>query len=246
MTVAVADDQTLFSTLDTLDEAVNYLQWIVGLARDHLAGPILEIGAGHGTFTGELAAIGHVHALEPDGQGVARLHQRYGSDDRVTITHGTIADVAAEPAYGSAVMINVLEHIADDAGTLREVLARLRPGGTLVLWVPAFELLYSDFDRQLGHHRRYRRAQLVERVAASGFVVERAHYVNLPGWFAWLVITRLLRRRPTAGPLVLAFDRYVVPVVRRIERWRPPPFGQSIVLMARKPDGDAPPRSGTP
>ena len=238
----MTDDQTLFSTLDSLDDAVNYRRWILDLAGDHLAAPVLEIGAGHGTFTGELASVGHVHAVEPDVRAVDVLRDRYGSDTRVTITHGGIDDVAADPTFGSAVMINVLEHIADDSAALRDVWERLRPGGSLVLWVPAFELLYSDFDRELGHHRRYRRPQLVERVTAGGFVVERSKYVNLPGWLAWLLITRLLRRRPTTGPLVTAFDRYVVPVVRRIESRVAPPFGQSIILMARKPLGGAPPR----
>ena len=242
----MSDHQTRFSTLDSLDDAVNYRRWILDLAGGHLAAPILEIGAGHGTFTGELASVGHVHAVEPDIQAVEVLRERFGGDPGITINYGGIDRVAADPTFGSAVMINVLEHIEDDAAALRDVWGRLRPGGSLVLWVPAFELLYSDFDRELGHHRRYRRPQLVERVAASGFVVERSKYVNLPGWFAWLLITRLLGRRPTTGPLVTAFDRYVVPVVRRIEAWVPPPFGQSIILMARKPPDGAPPRRTTP
>src|SRR5690606_25610415 len=109
----MTDDQTLFSTLDALDDAANYRRWILDLAGGHLAAPILEIGAGHGTFTGELAAFGHVHAVEPDIQAVDVLRDRYGSDARVTIAHGGVDGVAADPTFGSAVMINVLEHIED-------------------------------------------------------------------------------------------------------------------------------------
>jgi SAM-dependent methyltransferase len=226
-------DATLASTLDTLDDAVNYMAWIVDLIRPHLAGPIMEVGAGHGTFTGALAEIGDVHAVEPGEHASAVLAGRFAGDARVRVTSGVIDDVEREPVYGSAVMINVLEHIEDDVGALRELRGRLVPGGRIAIWVPAFPLLYSEFDRKLGHHRRYRRPDLRATVEAAGLRVEDVRYVNLPGYFSWLLITRLLRREPTAGPLVTIFDRVVVPVTRRLESWITPPFGQSILLIAR-------------
>jgi hypothetical protein len=94
------------------------------------------------------------------------------------------------------------------------------------------QLLYSDFDRKLGHHRRYRKAGLRSVVESAGFDVVDARYVNAPGFFSWLLITRLLKQEPTAGPLVTIFDRIVVPVVRRLESIIAPPFGQSILLIA--------------
>jgi SAM-dependent methyltransferase len=226
------DDSSLVSTLDTLDDAVNYMRWIVDLARPHLRGPILEVGAGHGTFTGAFAEIAPVHAVEPGTHGSAFLRERFADDTRVTVTAGMISDVPEGPAYGSAVMINVLEHIDDDVGALRDIRSRLLPDGRIAIWVPAFQLLFSDFDRKLGHHRRYRKAGLRSVVESAGFDVVDARYVNAPGFFSWLLITRLLKQEPTAGPLVTIFDRVVVPVVRRLESIVAPPFGQSILLIA--------------
>ena len=77
------------------------------------------MGAGHGTFTEAFAAFGDVTAVEPDTYAAGLLAERYRSDDRVTSVSGIIDDVASDPAFGSAVMINVLEHIADDQGALR-------------------------------------------------------------------------------------------------------------------------------
>ncbi len=57
-------DATLASTLDSLDDAENYRNWIVELASPYLAGPILEVGAGHGTFTEAFTAFGDVTAVE--------------------------------------------------------------------------------------------------------------------------------------------------------------------------------------
>ncbi len=227
-------DATLTSTLDTLDDAVNYLAWIVSLIAPSLRAPILEVGAGHGTFTESFAQHGSVRSVEPGRHASSVLATRFADDERVSVTSGFVSDVPVEEVFGTAVMINVLEHIEDDLGSLVELHERLESGGHLAIWVPAFEFLYSDFDRKLGHHRRYRRNGLRSIVRDAGFDVLDCSYVNLPGWFSWLIVTRLLRQEPTAGPLVKIFDRFVVPVVRRIESRFTPPFGQSILLIARK------------
>lgn len=230
---------TLSSALEALDGAANYRAWIISLAVPHLRAPLLEVGAGHGTFTGELAALGAVHAVEPDDDAFELLRSRYTRDPRITVLHGTIDDVDPAASYGSVVMINVLEHVADDLAALRSLRDRMEPGAHIVVWVPAFELLFSEFDRELGHHRRYRRPQLEQLVADAGLRVDECRYVNLPGWFGWLLVARMLRQRPTAGPLVAVFDRYVVPAVRAVERRFRPPFGQSILLVAHRPSGGA-------
>jgi SAM-dependent methyltransferase len=230
-------DATLASTLDSLDEAENYRNWIVDLARPHLASPILEVGAGHGTFTESFAAIGDVTAVEPGGHAAVVLAERYERDERVTALAGVVADVPVEPRFGSAVMINVLEHIADDHGVLVEIRERLEPGACLAIWVPAFEFLYSPFDAKLGHERRYRKQQLVDDVRRAGYDVVDARYVNMPGWFSWLILVRLLRQEPTSATTVKIFDRWIVPVVRWIEGRVRMPFGQSVLVIARKPVG---------
>ena len=233
-------DATLASTLDSLDDAENYRNWIVDLARPHLVAPILEVGAGHGTFTESLATIGEVTAVEPGGYAAAVLASRYADDDRVTTVDGVVADVAAEPVFGSAVMINVLEHIADDQGVLREIGERLQPGACLSIWVPAFQLLYSPFDTKLGHVRRYRKHELVADVQAAGYDVVDERYVNMPGWFSWLILVRLLRQEPTSATTVKIFDRWIVPVGRWVEDRLRMPFGQSVFVVARKPVAPTP------
>ena len=148
--------------------------------------------------------------------------------------HGVVASVQAD-GFESAVMTNVLEHIEDEQGALREIHDRLAEGGHLILWVPAFQMLYSDFDRKLGHYRRYRRGGLESAVRTTGFEVVESKYVNLPGWFSWLLMVRILRLEPTSPKIVRIFDRVIVPIVRGIERFVPVPLGQSVFLVALKP-----------
>ena len=211
-------DATLASSLDSLDDAVNYRNWIVDLCAPHLVGPVLEVGAGHGTFTESYARFGDVTAIEP-GTHAASL----------------LADAPVEPAFGSAVMINVLEHIEDDQGVLREIYDRLEPGACLCIWVPSYEFLYSDFDAKLGHVRRYRKRQLEDDVRLAGYEVVEGRHVNLPGWFSWLILCRFLRQEPTSPTAVKIFDKWIVPAVRWFETRVRVPFGQSVFLVARKP-----------
>ena len=133
------------------------------------------------------------------------------------------------------VMINVLEHIADHVGALRAARRLVRPGGRVVLFVPAFPFAMSDFDRAVGHVRRYTTGSLRAALTEAGLEVEDLRYVNMPGLPAWFVGMRLLRMTPGEGRLLAVWDRFVVPAARRWEARHRPPFGQSVFATARVP-----------
>lgn len=231
-------DSELEDSLDNLDGASNYADWIVAMVAPHIRGDIIEIGAGHGTMAARLTTLGHVTANEPSTRAVAVLHERFGNDPLVTVAEGYAADVMTPGSFDAAVMINVLEHIPDDLGVLRGIFDGLRPGGTLAVFVPAHEALYSHFDHVIGHRRRYRRSTLNQVLSQAGFDIVDLRYVNVPGAFAWLLIARLLRKQPTESSAARVFDRVIVPVLRRFETGRTPPFGLSLLAIGRRPDHD--------
>jgi glycosyltransferase involved in cell wall biosynthesis len=231
-------DQELAATLDNLDDAHNYRNWVFEFIEPYLGSEVLEIGAGRGTFTELLAADGRkVTATELSERAVHQLEQRFAGRPEVRPVHGDVLGQAGDRPYDSVVMINVLEHIADDVGALEQVAASMQPGGHLVLYVPALTRLYSEFDRRIGHHRRYKRSTLATVVSRAGFEVVDVRYVNSLGAAAWWAFAKKLKRTPTQGWSVRAYDRVAVPVVRRIESKRPPRIGQSLLCVARRPDG---------
>jgi len=232
-----AADAELAATLDNLDGAGNYAGWIFELIEPYLGPEVLEIGAGHGTFTEMLARKAkRVVASDISERCVTRLRERFSGQESVEVVHGSVDSAAAHGPFDTVILINVLEHIEDDDGALRELATRLlRPGGRAVLWVPAFSLLYSDFDRRIGHYRRYRRPGLRKQLADAGYEVLDIRYVNAVGAVAWLVLARWLRRTPTHGTTVKVFDRYFVPALERLERRWHPPFGQSVLAIASRP-----------
>ncbi|MEJ7582636.1 MAG: methyltransferase domain-containing protein [Acidimicrobiales bacterium] len=130
--------------------------------------------------------------------------------------------------------MNVLEHVDDDVDLLTQIAERLRPGGTIAIFVPAHEWLYSDFDRRIGHLRRYRLTSLAEVMDRSGLQIKVLKYVNSPGALVWLTGVRLFGLSPTPL-LVRIYQRFVLSLVARFEERREPAFGQSLLALGRVP-----------
>jgi len=227
-------DLELETTLDNLDDAHHYRQWIFDLIEPSLGAHVLEIGAGHGTFTELLAQGRRVTATDLSPRCVGVLSERFAGRPEVTVLLGDVEGARSHGPYDSVVMINVLEHIDDDGAALAELRRQLNPSGRIAIWVPAHMQLYSRFDRLIGHHRRYTRGQLVELLTESGFAVDDAFYVNMVGAAAWWLVARVLGRVPTGRVLAGLFDRFAVPVVRRAEARCRPPAGQSVLALARR------------
>jgi SAM-dependent methyltransferase len=136
-------------------------------------------------------------------------------------------------------MVNVLEHIEDDGAALTGIRAVLRPGGRLLIFVPAMSWLMSDFDRLVGHFRRYHKRPLVELIKGAGFEVQSARYCDILGVLPWLVLNRFLGSTSLNPTLAQIYDRVGTPVTRALELLFTPPLGKNVILVARKPAGRA-------
>jgi 2-polyprenyl-3-methyl-5-hydroxy-6-metoxy-1,4-benzoquinol methylase len=114
---------------------------------------------------------------------------------------------------------NVLEHIGDDLGILEQLKSRLRPGGCLFVLVPAFDLLWTEMDSQVGHFRRYTRTSLSSVVSGAGMQVLQCRYCDSLGFFA-IGALKLLRSRRSAESTdsLLIYDRFVLPLSRLLDR----------------------------
>jgi len=233
---AVEADEELAETLDSLDGASHYAKWIFDLLEPYLGPRVLEVGAGHGTFTELMANGRHVVATDLSPRCITELRERFAGRSEVDVLATDVAGAGSHGPFEAAVLINVLEHIEDDDGALRDLASALHPGGRLILWVPAFESLYSDFDRRVGHHRRYRVPELRAKLTTAGLELVEIRYVNAAGAIVWWIFARQLRRNPTSPRSSKLFDRIAVPVVRRVERHIRMPFGQSVFAVATRSD----------
>ena len=166
---------------------------------------VLEVGAGKGTLLAQLRqAIQGVRIVgfEYAESAVARLAERLSGVPflQVDITHCPLSDAQ----FDAVVCLNVIEHIEDDIQALKEIRRILKPGGTLILEVPAAPELYDVFDQVVGHWRRYRLRELTAKLEKAGFKVERASHL---GCFVF----------PAARALKLANQKYLQ--ASREEQW---------------------------
>ena len=129
--------------------------------------------------------------------------------------------------------INVVEHIRDDQALVRRLAVLLKPGGSLLIYVPACPFAYGSLDKALGHYRRYTPATLTALLEGAGLAVSRPVYVNLLGLFGWTINGRVLRREHTPPGQVALFER-LVGMLWVEDRFRLP-VGLSLYVAARRP-----------
>jgi SAM-dependent methyltransferase len=224
--------------LAAMGRASNYYRWIVRHCRPYLRGTVLEFGAGTGNFSEHLLheAIDKLILVEPAAGLVDVLRSRLPSDPRVEVCPGILQDFGdrLEGRLDVVLSVNVLEHIEDDVAVLRTASRTLRPPGHLLLFVPAFPLLYGSLDVAFGHVRRYTKPTLTRTLGAAGFSPLTLRYMNVLGVLPWLLTGRVLRRTTLNPGVVALADRTMIPLTAALERLFTTPIGQGLFAVARK------------
>jgi SAM-dependent methyltransferase len=198
---------------------------------------ILEVGCGTGSNLAMLQRYGSVDAIEPDAPARELASARSG----IAVQGGLLPDGVTldEGAYDLIVLLDVLEHIPDDLGTLAALRGKLAPGGRLLVTVPAMPWLWSAHDSAHHHHRRYTARTLSKVFKAAGFRIRyRSHFntILFPMIVAARAAGKLLRReggddamppRPVNALLksLFASERHLLGRARL-------PFGVSLALVA--------------
>lgn len=209
-----------------------YLQYQRGLIEPHCGPTVLEVGAGTGEFASGLRGPQRLVLTDVDPVAVRYMKERFAWRADVDV-RGLDLDASNVdlPRVDSVVAVNVLEHIEDDAGALRRMAGLVRPGGTIVLWVPAYQQLYGEFDRLVGHVRRYTPRTVSAAAHRAGLTVREVRPVNFLGAFAWWLAVRRGGSQAPNRKLVRIYDRWVVPVTAMLERLVRVPFGQSVLCV---------------
>lgn len=217
--------------LEVMADAINYNRFLISLVLSHakMGDKILDVGAGIGTFSRELVNLGYqVQCIEPD-QNQAAIIAAAGLS--VSTTIDGIADGSIDYLY----TLNVLEHIGDDVGELEMWRKKLKPGGRILIYVPAFQVLFSSMDKKVGHLRRYTKRDLVAKLNCSKYEVVTTRYADSLGFFASLLF-RILGN--SSGDInrrtLITYDRVVFPLSHLCDRVLGSFCGKNIFAVAQR------------
>ena len=223
------------ATLRRVDSLKRYNGFTWSLMKPHVSGRVLEIGSGTGGISRHMLAVKRLVVTDTRPAYRALLGRLFQSYDHVAVRSLTLGEPTPQlegERFDTIVCSNVLEHVEDDDGALRQMHDLLAPGGRVVLVVPMLRALYGEIDRAIDHFRRYERAELLAKLEKAGFAVEETVPFNALGIPGWWLNSVVLRRRSVPGVQAWLND-LLVPLVR-LERRLGVPFGMSLLAVACK------------
>lgn len=216
-------------SLEIMSAAENYNTYLLHLVCAYAkpTDSILDFGAGIGTFSIPLKKKGFdISAVETDLNQLKRVSES-------GITSFSSIEKTHNETYDYIFSLNVLEHIEDDVSLLKMCRDKIKPGGRLLIYVPAFQILYSSMDKNVGHFRRYTRAELLGKVNSAGFHVIKNEYVDCIGFFASLLFKFFGNDDGSINKKALiVYDRYFFPLSRAADMFFNRFFGKNVFLLA--------------
>ena len=221
--------------LEAMSFAVNYHKWIMAEFRPYLGISTAEVGAGVGNFSKLIlnSNISSLTAFEPSQNMYPFLKEALAQDKRAKTVNDFFWRKNIGESYDSILYVNVLEHIENEVDELGNAYEALCRNGHLLIFVPALPWLYSEFDKQVGHYRRYLTKDIITLIEQAGLSIIKVKYFDIVGIIPWY-INFVLFKNSLSGDSVSYYDNFIIPPMRFIEQLMVPPVGKNILLVAKK------------
>lgn len=220
-------------------KAVRWKTYFGRVLAAYVRGDVLEVGAGFGGTTPFLynPAVRSWMALEPDARLAEQLvgyARQLGLPVVPQVRIGTLTDLPVEAKFDSITYIDVLEHIEHHEAELGLAASFLRSGGYLAVLSPAYPWLMSEFDKAVGHFRRYTTRSL-RAVGPNSLTPVTFFYLDAVGVAASLANCVMLKQASPTIEQVAFWDRRIVPLSTMIDPLLLRSFGRSVVGIWQKP-----------
>jgi glycosyltransferase involved in cell wall biosynthesis len=230
-----ADDAHGGEILMRLNRAPRFSKWMADVVRPYLGARVLEIGAGIGNLTMNLIPRTSYWATDVNPAYLEALARMRASRPYLGVAYVDASKAETFPKdehFDTAICLNVVEHLEDDLGALRNIYEALDEGGRAIVLVPCGPGLFGTLDEVLGHFRRYTICQLRRVAEQAGFQVEDILEFNRAGSPAWWLNAKVLKRT-TFGLNQVRLLNFMTPFFRRVDSILPfPPL--SIIAILRK------------
>ncbi len=213
-------------TLENLKEAVNYNLSLASLVKKNATdGEILDFGAGIGTFPDLIDLKSRSTCLEIDPTQADILRSK----------GHTVTNSISKEKYDFIYSLNVLEHIKDDKLQVEKLINGLRPKGKLLIFVPAFNYLFSSLDKKVGHFRRYNAKSLKNLFIEMDVEIEKVHYFDTIGFFFALFFKLLRLDSSNVNKRnITIFDKFFFPLNKKLDPIFSRLFGKNVYILVKK------------
>ena len=224
--------------LDVFSDVANWKKYWAQLISPYLGDEVLDVGAGIGSTAINLSTKKYKRwvELEPDAKLAQRILQRQHDgliDPKVEIKVGTSYVLSKTEKFDTILYIDVLEHIDDDLNELANIVNHLKPGGHIITLSPAHQFLFTEFDKQVGHCRRYNK-NMLSRIAPSATEIVCMRYIDSAGIIASLANKLLLKSASPTFAQVRVWDRIMVPLSKVFDPLTAYLLCKSIICIYKK------------
>ncbi len=225
----------------------NYRKYQYDLIGKYIGKDILEIGSGDRSFTNQIVkhnpSFERIVSIEPSQTLLEIFKEKYKFPENVTITGENLFDLTPDThgLFDTIIFIHVLEHVEKDREALTHMYSLLKPGGKILIEVPAMPSLFSVHDKMLGHYRRYNKTNFRAMVDENLYNIKKMWFqdaIGMVGSFLFFKLKKIELKSDKGVDLAknqgVIYDKYLIPFEKFYEKFITLPFGLSLTGILEK------------
>jgi 2-polyprenyl-3-methyl-5-hydroxy-6-metoxy-1,4-benzoquinol methylase len=236
------EDQVGHDTLQLLSKADRLNHWMYKSILPFCKADVLEIGSGIGNISKFfIQAEMNIMLSDLRTEYCEALAKRYTQHPAVLgvgeidLVHPQFKEEYQQllSKFNTVYALNVVEHIENDLQALENCRNLLQKDGNLIILVPAYNSLFCDLDRELGHYRRYTQKSLSQIFEKAGFEIIHKQYFNLAAVGGWFWYGKVLKHQILPAKPLKTYNR-LVPVFKVLDRLVLNKVGNSVIVVGKK------------
>tara|TARA_B110000967_G_C18731438_1_gene482784 strand:- start:72 stop:758 length:687 start_codon:yes stop_codon:yes gene_type:complete len=217
--------------LEHFDSASNFREYQVSLISKYIKGNFAEVGAGTGGLVPYYKKfLKKITLLEPEKK-LFKILKKSFSSKRVKIKNNTVDKLKNN--FDTIIYYDVLEHIKNDLEEVKKASKKLKKNGYLIISVPAYQAFYSEFDKSVGHYKRYNKKDFIKFEKKTNLRIEKLAYYDSVG-FLFLVLNKIFYLKQTNLKNKIFLWNLLIPVSKLIDSLTFNIFGKSLLCVFKK------------
>tara|TARA_B110000495_G_C22822388_1_gene480014 strand:- start:15 stop:701 length:687 start_codon:yes stop_codon:yes gene_type:complete len=217
--------------LEHFDSASNFREYQVSLISKYIKGNFAEVGAGTGGLVPYYKKfLKKITLLEPEKK-LFKILKKSFSSKRVKIKNNTVDKLKNN--FDTIIYYDVLEHIKNDLEEVKKASKKLKKNGYLIISVPAYQTFYSEFDKSVGHYKRYNKKDFIKFEKKTNLRIEKLAYYDSVG-FLFLVLNKIFYLKQTNLKNKIFLWNLLIPVSKLIDSLTFNIFGKSLLCVFKK------------